>query len=72
MMLVAVCFCREQCEELRGIAFQRHQQLVSSDRQEQLRIKKEIEAEKKIQEKIYDELWQKDIQVNVAVTFRCI
>ncbi|XP_014681078.1 PREDICTED: cilia- and flagella-associated protein 53-like [Priapulus caudatus] len=53
---------REQCEELRATVSKRHQHLVSSERQEQLKIKEQMRDECKKEEQLYDELWQKDIQ----------
>lgn len=52
---------RNQCEELRSTLSKRQQDEVCVERLEQLRIKEEIEMEKKEQEAMYAKLWEQDM-----------
>lgn len=54
-------FFRNQCEELRSTLSKRQQDEVCVERLEQLRLKEEIEREKKEHEAMYAKLWEQDM-----------
>ena len=59
---VKLClFFRNQCEELRSTLSKRQQDEVCVERLEQLRLKEEIEREKKEHEAMYAKLWEQDM-----------
>ena len=53
--------CRNQCEELRSTLSKRQQDEVCAERLEQIRIKEEMEEEKRHEEKMYAHLWEQDM-----------
>lgn len=57
---------RNQCEELRSTLSKRQQDEVCAERLEQIRIKEEIQEEKKIEDQMYARLWEEDMMAKVA------
>jgi len=57
---------REECEELRSTLTRRHMDEVCMERSDQLRIKAEMEQQSKDEEKMYADLWHKDIMAKAA------
>lgn len=57
---------REECEELRATLTRRHMDEVCIERGEQLQMKQQQEAEQKMYEDFYADMWEKDIQAKAA------
>lgn len=53
---------REECEELRGTLSKRHQDEVCTERSEQIRIKEAQKKQEQQIEKMYADLWEKDVR----------
>ncbi|XP_073445856.1 cilia- and flagella-associated protein 53 [Dendrobates tinctorius] len=51
---------REQCEELRALKSKMHQDEVCTERMAQLALKEELERQRKEEDILYAELWEKD------------
>ncbi|XP_040277026.1 cilia- and flagella-associated protein 53 [Bufo bufo] len=51
---------REQCEELRALKSKMHQNEVCTERMAQLALKEELERQKKEEDMLFAELWEKD------------
>ena len=58
---LAILFCRNQCEELRSTLSKRQQDEVCAERLEQIRIKEEMEEERRHEEQMYAHLWEQDM-----------
>ncbi|XP_071952788.1 cilia- and flagella-associated protein 53-like [Antedon mediterranea] len=53
---------REECEELRATLSRRHMDEVCTERFEQLRMKSEMQMQKRDEDKMYADLWEQDRQ----------
>ncbi|XP_072272553.1 cilia- and flagella-associated protein 53 [Pyxicephalus adspersus] len=51
---------REQCEELRALKSRMHQNEVCTERMAQLALKEELERQRKEEENLFAELWERD------------
>ncbi|KAM9329687.1 cilia- and flagella-associated protein 53 [Gastrophryne carolinensis] len=51
---------REQCEELRALRSRVHQNEVCTERRAQLALKEELERQRKEEENLFAELWERD------------
>ncbi|KAM3937562.1 cilia- and flagella-associated protein 53 [Leptodactylus fuscus] len=51
---------REQCEELRALKSKMHQDEVCTERMAQLALKEELERQRKEEDMLFAELWEKD------------